>query len=478
MIRYWEISKQRRRFRVFSVIAVLSLFLLLACSSAQQTESKSSNQLGKGINLGNALEAPVEGQWGITLQENYFKVIAEAGFDTVRVPIMFSAHTQDTHPYTIDETFLERIDWVVEQSAAHDLQAILVLHNFDEISEDPFGQLERFLAIWRQIATRYQDAGEHIYFELLNEPKAKLTEDPSLWNNILVQGIKVIRESNPTRPIVIGPVGWNSLWYLKDFELPDDDNLIATVHFYDPFTFTHQGAEWVDTPPPVGETWAGDQAELAAPWKNWSWDTEFNIANNNSLEVDFSAGWAGLYLHSDTLQTTYNSLKLETDKAMNFLVVCSHDGIPDAKNAIQTKANQSLQVRLEDCGLTQGLRDLAILNNSDAAQDAFRFTELQLCDEQNNCNSIVSTKVEAIAKALDVAKAWSTENNIELFLGEFGVYDPADMPSRILWTEAVRSEAEKRGFSWAYWEFAAGFGVYDPIAETWREGLLTALIEE
>jgi len=44
------------------------------------------------------------------------------------------------------------------------------------------------------------------------------------------------------------------------------------------------------------------------------------------------------------------------------------------------------------------------------------------------------------------------------------------------WTRAVREEAEGAGLSWAYWEFAAGFGIYDPSTRAWREPLLRALI--
>jgi endoglucanase len=50
------------------------------------------------------------------------------------------------------------------------------------------------------------------------------------------------------------------------------------------------------------------------------------------------------------------------------------------------------------------------------------------------------------------------------------------MESRIRWTTAVAREAEQRGWSWAYWEFGAGFGAYDRQKGQWREGLLKALI--
>jgi len=63
-----------------------------------------------------------------------------------------------------------------------------------------------------------------------------------------------------------------------------------------------------------------------------------------------------------------------------------------------------------------------------------------------------------------------------VLLGEFGAYSTAELASRVRWTNFVRQAAEQRGFAWAYWEFAAGFGVYDPVKLQWRQGLLNALI--
>ncbi|MEA3346075.1 MAG: hypothetical protein U9Q78_07540 [Chloroflexota bacterium] len=38
-------------------------------------------RLGGGVNLGNALEAPEEGKWRVTLEKEYFQPTAEAGFE-------------------------------------------------------------------------------------------------------------------------------------------------------------------------------------------------------------------------------------------------------------------------------------------------------------------------------------------------------------------------------------------------------------
>jgi endoglucanase len=39
-----------------------------------------NSRIGRGVNLGNALEAPSEGEWGVRLSEDYFNLIAGAGF--------------------------------------------------------------------------------------------------------------------------------------------------------------------------------------------------------------------------------------------------------------------------------------------------------------------------------------------------------------------------------------------------------------
>jgi endoglucanase len=87
-----------------------------------------------------------------------------------------------------------------------------------------------------------------------------------------------------------------------------------------------------------------------------------------------------------------------------------------------------------------------------------------------------AAELAAIQKDFDRAEAWAKKNNRPLYLGEFGAYSAADMESRARWTQAVAREAEKRGISWAYWEFGSGFGIYDPAKKTWREPLMKALM--
>ncbi len=76
---------------------------------------------------------------------------------------------------------------------------------------------------------------------------------------------------------------------------------------------------------------------------------------------------------------------------------------------------------------------------------------------------------EDITEDFDEVYDWSIANDRPVFMGEFGAYSKADMASRVLWTDFCAREAEKRGFSWSYWEFCAGFGVYDDDVGKWRQ---------
>ena len=63
-----------------------------------------------------------------------------------------------------------------------------------------------------------------------------------------------------------------------------------------------------------------------------------------------------------------------------------------------------------------------------------------------------------------------------VFLGEFGAYQLADIESRARWTQFIVEEAGRRKMDWAYWEFCAGFGAYDPQRGEWFEPIKRALL--
>jgi endoglucanase len=83
---------------------------------------------------------------------------------------------------------------------------------------------------------------------------------------------------------------------------------------------------------------------------------------------------------------------------------------------------------------------------------------------------------QAVLSDFDKAQSWSKQHNRPLYLGEFGAYDKADMPSRVRYISFVAREAEKRGWSWAHWQFDSNFMTYDIPNKRWVEPICDALI--
>lgn len=331
------------------LLAILpSLLLCIAVSPVESIAADifaANKALGRGVNIGNFLDAPKGQNWGYTFEEDHLQRIREAGFDSIRLPVRWPEYAENRSPFTIDPDFFKRVDRILDLAESHRLNVVLNIHHFEDLDKDPVANTPRLVALWKQIAERYRSRPASLYFELNNEPHDKL--DAEAWNRVLLEGLAAVRASNPTRTVIIGPTTWNNLSALPKLILPKDDHLIVTIHYYSPFDFTHQGATWTD--PKVrgiqDKTWGETEADLAA-----------------------------------------------------------------------------------------------------------------------------------IRKDFDTAAKWAKDNRRPLYVGEFGSYEKAPAASRVRWTRAVAREAEARGFSWAYWEFGAGFGIYNPKAGEWREPLLHALV--
>ena len=239
-----------------AVIVALALPLCSdtgTCAAAEAPDAFALNhRIGRGINIGNALEAPAEGEWGVTIREEYFDIIKSAGFNSVRIPVRWSAHARARKPYTIDPDFFKRTDEVITQALARGFVVILTMHHYNELYADPAGHRERFLALWQQIAARYKGYPAMLLFEPLNEPHDQL--GAAGWNRLIAELLPVIRESNPTRTLLLGPANYNDIQQLHLLELPAANrHLIVSVHYYLPYEFTHQGAHWQ----PGSDAWLG-----------------------------------------------------------------------------------------------------------------------------------------------------------------------------------------------------------------------------
>jgi aryl-phospho-beta-D-glucosidase BglC (GH1 family) len=171
------------------------------------------------------------------------------GFDHVRLPLDWHiAFDQRMRP---KEEILRLLDASVEGIAAAGLDLILDLHKcpghdfFDGTVRDQAffvdsGHRRDCLRVWDHLAERY-GSRPGIMLELLNEPVAPSAE---VWNEVKDQLAAEVRRMAPRAKLVIGSNLWNSASQFEGLEPFDDDNVMYSVHVYNPILFTHQRAPW------------------------------------------------------------------------------------------------------------------------------------------------------------------------------------------------------------------------------------------
>jgi len=101
---------------------------------------------------------------------------------------------------------------------------------------------------WESLARHYSAfSQDHIFFEVMNEPHLTSVEkiSPSWWEGVQRDLAAAIRHGAPNNTILATGETWGSIDGLLAITPLDDSNVVYSFHFYDPMTFTHQGADWV-----------------------------------------------------------------------------------------------------------------------------------------------------------------------------------------------------------------------------------------
>lgn len=244
------------------LLLLTSLIGLQVVAQPQPLDAFEQNRrLGRGVNI-IGYDPLWRSRDQARFQAKHFRLLKEGGFQSVRINLHPFRHMDRTNHWALRSAWLETLDWAVAQATAQGLQVILDFHEFQRMGEEAEAHKDQFLAFWKQFSAHCAQAPNSVLFEILNEPNKKLT--PALWNQYLREALAVIRATNPTRTVIVGPAFWNSVDRLKELELPADDrHLIVTVHYYKPMQFTHQGAPWADQKDKSGITW-GTEAERKA----------------------------------------------------------------------------------------------------------------------------------------------------------------------------------------------------------------------
>ena len=316
------------------VLLCLAISLIPFVLFAQISSYEMVKQMGRGLNLGNVLSAPVEGNWSPAVTEQYFIDVAAAGFTNVRIPMDFFGarttgntsgyssaagtagnYTGRSDDYVVSSTYLGRIEQVIEWSLNQGLVTIIDFHGSNLKSEFIYtfdseeteythptsakraADYQKFIAIWAQIADRFKNHSENLLFEVINEPYFHMTKsDMDALNTDVLTVIRASGGSNGTRNVIItGGTGTSheAPLQIEPSIISGDTYVIATFHYYQPFDFTSSSADARDN-----ESWGSVQDKELLTNR---FDIVSSWATSNNIPVflgEFSADNTGGYKYS------------------------------------------------------------------------------------------------------------------------------------------------------------------------------------
>ncbi|HEX9059492.1 MAG TPA: cellulase family glycosylhydrolase, partial [Clostridia bacterium] len=210
-----------------------------------------------GWNLGNTLDgSPTETSWGNpkTTKAMLDQVKAE-GFNTIRIPVTWDGHCGAAPDYAVDKAWMDRVEEVVNYALDDGMYVILNLHHENNWlkadSADVATVVPRLTSMWQQIGTRFQNYGDKLIFETMNEPR--LVGSTTEWsggdadgracinkyNQAAVDTIRKTGGNNDKRFIMIPTYGANDgSAAMNDLTIPNNDSrVIVSLHAYTPYNF-------------------------------------------------------------------------------------------------------------------------------------------------------------------------------------------------------------------------------------------------
>jgi aryl-phospho-beta-D-glucosidase BglC (GH1 family) len=172
-------------------------------------------------------------------------LIKSMGFDHVRLSVNPDPMMRHNMADQLPSDYLSYLDAAVKMILDHGLAVIIDMHpesDFKQRLVQHDDAVEQFSDFWRAIARHYSSYDpEMVFFEVLNEPEFR---DGYRWAGVQAKLANSIREGAPQHTIIAAGANWSSTADLLSLTPLPDPNVIYNFHFYDPTTFTHQGATW------------------------------------------------------------------------------------------------------------------------------------------------------------------------------------------------------------------------------------------
>jgi endoglucanase len=273
-----QVGKIRAIFLALVLAAAASVYGLTnqasADTAAQSNASQIVAEMGAGWNLGNQLEAnangyPSETAWGQpAVTQALIDKVKAAGFKTIRIPVSYLRHIGSGPDYTINPSWLNRIQEVVNYAYNRGLYVMINMHgdgyktiNGSWLICESSSQATikaKYQRVWQQVANKFKNYDQHLILESMNEefdgqygrPTQPCYSNINSYNQIFVDTVRKTGGNNSSRWLLVP--GWNTnIDYTAGnygFVLPTDQyrspsipsnerRIMISVHHYSPWDF-------------------------------------------------------------------------------------------------------------------------------------------------------------------------------------------------------------------------------------------------
>ncbi|MCX8058113.1 MAG: glycoside hydrolase family 5 protein [Spirochaetes bacterium] len=231
--------KNKNKLLIFLLLVLVNIFLI---SSSNLQDINLDNC--RGINIAGYFQFFNLNTFSFnSISYEDFYNLKKIGFNLIRFPVDFENITlyYGKDDFNLDKRFFYFFDIILKWCFDLDLKIILDNHFYHENKTDP-GIRNKLIKWWREISFYYKNKYENmLFFEILNEP---FNINSKTWEKIQKEVIEEIKKIDSDRVIIASPANYNGFEELSDIT-NYGKNVIYDFHFYEPFLFTHQGADWV-----------------------------------------------------------------------------------------------------------------------------------------------------------------------------------------------------------------------------------------
>ncbi|MGM0462045.1 MAG: glycoside hydrolase family 5 protein [Fibrobacterota bacterium] len=306
-------------------------------------QKRALKYLDKGVNLSSWLETtdPFD---GFRYDEERMQELAEMGFLGIRLPIDLDkwvinrdSVARGTAPFAIDDELFMILDSFDIWTQRHDLSLTIDYHQYDKsLNEktvtDP-GYRAMVAQLWKAVAAHFSDnRREDLFFELTNEPGIHDPIPNDEWRVLAEEMRDSIRSVDAERPLLYGDSRWYNVEELIQEEpfAPHDPNIIYVFHFYEPFIFTHLGADW---------SGLFGSRNVTFPYDSSSWNTEFSYFGIGETTADWIKDAFRNYYSMGNEAAMYNNALLARNWAVrhNVPLICNEFGAYDKSTDVESR---------------------------------------------------------------------------------------------------------------------------------------------